>query len=90
MTQTYVRETKAHERVLSGEATETTTAHLSNLKGSPVYGHFLPGRTTGQSLLCCSIVFMDAPLVKALTQRSPRLTAQLFTPCGSFSVLALL
>lgn len=34
MTQTCVEQTKAQERVLSGEATEITTAHLSNLKSS--------------------------------------------------------
>lgn len=34
MTQTCVEQTKAQERVLSREATEITTAHLSNLKSS--------------------------------------------------------
>lgn len=36
MTQTRIKEAKAQERSLSGEATEITTAHLNNLKDSPV------------------------------------------------------
>lgn len=80
MTQTGVKEAKVQETVLSGEATETITAYFNNLVGSPVYGHFLPGRTTGQSLPCCSVLFLAAPLMKALTQRSPRVPAQLFKP----------
>lgn len=76
-------------RHLSGEDTEfITTAHLNNLKCSPVYGHFLPGRTTGQTLPCCSVLLITAPLVTALTHRGPRLTAQLLTPCGSFFAVA--
>lgn len=90
MTQTGVKETKVQETVLSGESTETITAYFNSLMGSPVYGHFLPGRITGQSLPYCSVLFMAAPLLKALTQRSPRVPAQTFTPRCSFSVLALL
>lgn len=60
---TSMQQKHAKLRDLSGEDTEfITTAHLNNLRCSPVYGPFLPGRATGQTLSCCSVLYSaDGP-----------------------------